>query len=143
LQKCLKNVILIQTKPKEMDWTDKTILIAEDEDSNYLYLEAVLQKTGANIIWARNGEEAIEACKNADKIDLVLMDLQMPNLNGYQAREVIKELSPETTQIAQTAFAMAGDEKRAMDAGFDAYISKPIRKNNLLAIVGRYLDAEK
>ncbi|MBT3244654.1 MAG: response regulator [Bacteroidetes bacterium] len=126
-----------------MDWTDKAILIAEDEDSNYLYLEAVLQKTGAKLIWARNGEEAIEACKNEEKIDLVLMDLQMPNINGYQAREVIKDLSPDTPQIAQTAFAMADDEKRAMDAGFDAYISKPIRKNNLLALVGRFLEPEK
>lgn len=125
-----------------MDWKNKTILIAEDEDSNYLYLEAVLQKTGANLIWARNGEEAIDACKKGDAIDLVLMDLQMPNINGYQAREEIKLIFPDTPQIAQTAFAMADDEKRAMDAGFDAYISKPIRKNNLLALVGRFLDGE-
>ena len=125
-----------------MDWTDKTILIAEDEDSNYLYLEAVLQKTGAKLLWARNGKEAIDACKKGDTVDLVLMDLQMPNINGYQAREAIKELFPDTPQIAQTAFAMADDEKRAMDAGFDAYISKPIRKNNLLALVGRFLDPD-
>ncbi len=125
-----------------MDWTDRTILIAEDEDSNYLYLEAVLQKTGAKLIWARNGEEAIDACKKNEKIDLVLMDLQMPNINGYQAREVIKELYPGIPQIAQTAFAMADDEKRAMDAGFDAYISKPIRKNNLLTLVARFIDTE-
>lgn len=124
-----------------MDWTGKTILIAEDEDSNYLYLEAVLQKTGAKLIWARNGKEAIEACQKGDPIDLVLMDLQMPNINGYQARETIKKISPDTPQIAQTAFAMADDEKRAMDAGFDAYISKPIRKNNLLALVSRFLDS--
>jgi CheY-like chemotaxis protein len=67
------------------------------------------------------------------------MDLQMPNINGYEARQQIKELFPEVPQIAQTAFAMADDEKRAMDAGFDAYISKPIRKGNLLSIVGRFL----
>ncbi len=125
-----------------MDWTNKTILIAEDEDSNYMFLEAVLQRTGAKLIWARNGQEAIDACKNSKSIDLVLMDLQMPNINGYQAREVIKEIFPETPQIAQTAFAMADDEKRAMDAGFDAYLSKPIRKNNLLEVVGRFLDKE-
>jgi len=125
-----------------MDWTNKTILIAEDEDSNYLYLEAVLQKTGAKLLWARNGQEAIDACKKGDPIDLVLMDLQMPNINGYQARETIKEIFPNTPQIAQTAFAMADDEKRAMDAGFDAYISKPIRKNNLLALVSRFLDSD-
>ncbi|MCD6346713.1 MAG: response regulator [Bacteroidales bacterium] len=125
-----------------MDWTNKTILIAEDEDSNYLYLEAVLQKTGANLIWSRNGKEAIEACRTANKIDLVLMDLQMPNINGYQAREEIKKLLPDTPQVAQTAFAMADDEKRAMDAGFDAYISKPIRKKNLLALVSRFLEPD-
>lgn len=122
-----------------MDWSKKTILIAEDEDSNYLYLEAVLQKTGANLLWARSGEEALDACKQNPKIDVILMDLQMPNINGYEARQQIKEILPNVPQIAQTAFAMADDEKRAMDAGFDAYISKPIRKGNLLAIVGRFL----
>ncbi len=122
-----------------MDWSSKTILIAEDEDSNYLYLEAVLQKTGASLLWARSGEEAIEACKQNPKVDLILMDLQMPNINGYEARQQIKDTYPDIPQIAQTAFAMADDEKRAIDAGFDAYISKPIRKGNLLAIVGRFL----
>ena len=125
-----------------MDWNGKTILIAEDEDSNYLYLEAVLQKTGARLIWAKNGEEAIDACRTNDQIDLVLMDLQMPNINGYQAREEIKKIFPATPQIAQTAFAMADDEKRAMEAGFDAYISKPIRKNNLLSMVSTFLDGK-
>ena len=125
-----------------MDWNGKTILIAEDEDSNYLYLEAVLQKTGARLIWAKNGEEAIDACRTNDQIDLVLMDLQMPNINGYQAREEIKKKFPAYPPIAQTAFAMAKDKKRAMEAGFDAYISKPIRKNNLLSMVSTFLDGK-
>ena len=122
-----------------MNWSSKTILIAEDEDSNYLYLEAVLQKTGASLIWARSGEEAIEECRNNPSIDLILMDLQMPNTNGYEARQIIHAMYPDIPQVAQTAFAMADDEKRAMDAGFDAYISKPIRKGNLLALVARFL----
>jgi CheY-like chemotaxis protein len=121
-----------------MSWNNKTILIAEDEDSNFLYLEAVLHKTGVSLIWARNGEEAIKACQDNPAIDLILMDLQMPNINGYEAREQIKAIHPEIPQIAQTAFAMADDEKRAMEAGFDAYISKPIRKSNLLALVGSF-----
>ena len=121
-----------------MSWNDKTILIAEDEDSNFLYLEAVLHKTGVSLIWARNGEEAVKACQDNPAIDLILMDLQMPNINGYEAREQIKAFRPELPQVAQTAFAMADDEKRAMDAGFDAYISKPIRKSNLLTLVGRF-----
>lgn len=131
---------MIENQPAHiMDWSNKTILIAEDEDSNYLYLEAVLQKTGASLLWARSGEEAIDACKQNPKINLVLMDLQMPNINGYEARNQIKTMLPNVPQIAQTAFAMADDEKRVLDAGFDAYISKPIRKANLLAIVGRFL----
>ena len=123
-----------------MDWTNKTILIAEDEDSNYMYLEAVLQRTGAKIIWARDGEEAINACKDNKAIDVILMDLQMPKINGYEALEAIKGISPEIPQIAQTAFAMADDERRAMEAGFDAYMSKPIRKNMLLETIARFLD---
>ncbi len=123
-----------------MDFTGKTILIAEDEESNYLYLDAVLKRTGAKLIWARDGEEAINACKNCKSIDLVLMDLQMPKINGYQALEAIKKISPDIPHIAQTAFAMADDEKSAMDAGFDAYISKPIRKNMLLETIARFLD---
>ncbi len=122
-----------------MNWTGKTILIAEDEDSNYLYLEAVLMKTGARLLWARNGQEAVNLCKENPDVTLVLMDLQMPHLNGYEARKEIKNLFPHIAQVAQTAFAMADDEKRAMDAGFDAYISKPIRKNNLLALVEQFL----
>ena len=123
-----------------MEWTNKTILIAEDEESNYLYLEAVLLRTGAKLIWAKNGKEAIDACLKDKSIDLILMDLQMPNINGYQARDEIKKGFPKIPQIAQTAFAMADDEKRAMDAGFDAYISKPIRKNNLLDLCASFLD---
>lgn len=122
-----------------MNWSNKTILIAEDEDSNYLYLEAVLQKTGASLVWARSGEEAIEECRKNPAIDLILMDLQMPNTNGYEARQKIHAMCPDIPQVAQTAFAMADDEKRAIDAGFDAYLSKPIRKGNLLALVARFL----
>ena len=122
-----------------MSWNDKTILIAEDEDSNYLYLEAVLVKTGVKILWARHEQEAIDACKENPSIDLVLMDLQMPHLNGYEAFDAIRIINPNIPQVAQTAFAMADDEKKAMDAGFNAYISKPIRKNNLLSLVERFL----
>ncbi|MCD6331982.1 MAG: response regulator [Bacteroidales bacterium] len=126
-----------------MSWKDKTVLIAEDEDSNYLYLEAVLQKAGANVLWARSGQEAIEHCNKNPNIDLILMDLQMPNTNGYDAREIIKKKFPDIPQVAQTAFAMADDEKQALDAGFDDYISKPIRKNNLLYLVEQFLGSRE
>jgi len=122
-----------------MSWKGKTILIAEDEESNFLYLEAVLSKTGVRMLWARNGQEVIDLCQEDTAIDLILMDLQMPILNGYEAREQIKALRPGLPQIAQTAFAMADDEKRAMEAGFDSYISKPIRKNSLISLIEQFI----
>jgi len=115
------------------------ILIAEDVESNFLYLNAVLSKIKANIIWAKNGREAIELFKQHNDIDLILMDLQMPEMNGYEATKVIKSINPSIPVIAQTAFAMAEDRTKALDAGCDEYLAKPIRSKDLLNIVERFL----
>lgn len=123
-----------------MNLKGKTILIAEDEDSGYAYLEAILKRTGASLIQARNGHEAVEIFRSNPGIDLVLMDLQMPGMDGFQARELINEIKPGIPQIAQTAYAMVEDEIRAKQAGFQGYISKPIRKHDLLNLIGKLLD---
>ena len=115
------------------------ILIAEDVESNFLYLNAVLSKIKANIIWAKNGREAIELFKQHNDIDLILMDLQMPEMNGYEATKVIKSINPSIPVIAQTAFAMAEDRTKALNAGCDEYLAKPIRSKDLLNIVERFL----
>ena len=108
------------------------ILIAEDVESNFLYLNAVLSKIKANIIWAKNGREAIELFKQHNDIDLILMDLQMPEMNGYEATKVIKSINPSIPVIAQTAFAMAEDRTKALNAGCDEYLAKPISSKDLL-----------
>lgn len=115
------------------------ILIAEDVESNFLYLNAVLSKINAKIFWARNGLEAIEILQREDVIDLILMDLQMPGMNGFEATVEIKKINPQIPIIAQTAFAMTDDRDKAMDAGCNDYLSKPIRSNDLLATVNKYL----
>ncbi len=116
------------------------ILIAEDVESNFLYLKAVLSKLNATIFWAKNGIEAVELCDGKDNIDLVLMDLQMPEMNGYEATKILKNKYPELPIIAQTAFAMSDDREKALCAGCDDYLAKPIRSKDLLTIVEKYIN---
>ena len=115
------------------------ILIAEDVESNFLYLNAVLSKIDVKIFWAKNGTEAVEIFQDQN-IDLVLMDLQMPEMNGFEATKAIKTVNPLIPVIAQTAFAMADDREKALQAGCDDYLSKPIKSNDLLSIVKKYLE---
>jgi PAS domain S-box-containing protein len=120
-------------------WEGKTILIAEDEESNYKYLEMVLKNKGLNLLRAENGFEAIEICKGKIKIDLILMDIKMPGMNGLEATTQIKKIKPEIPIIIQTAHAMHNDEKISHEAGCDDYISKPIKKERLISLIDRWI----
>lgn len=113
------------------------LLIAEDEDSNYLLLEAILADLEIHIIRARNGSEAVEICKTK-QVDLVLMDIKMPVMDGCEATRQIKALKPELSVIAQTAYTMAEEKERALQAGCDSYITKPIKSGDLLALIKKY-----
>jgi len=115
------------------------ILIAEDVESNFLYLKAVLSKLNANVFWAKNGIEAIDICVQEKTIDLVLMDLQMPEMNGYVATKILKQKFPELPIVAQTAFAMSDDREKALDAGCDDYLAKPIKSKDLLIVVEKFI----
>jgi two-component system, cell cycle response regulator DivK len=116
------------------------ILIVEDVESNYLYLNAVLTKLNAQIEWVKNGIEAVNFAKEHPETDLILMDLQMPEMNGYDASREIKKIYPEMIIIAQTAFAMSDDRSKALEAGCDDYLAKPIRSKDLLDTVNKYLN---
>jgi len=115
------------------------ILIAEDVESNFLYLKAVLSKLNATIFWAKNGVEAVELCTPENAIDLILMDLQMPEMNGYEATQILKKKYPRLPIVAQTAFAMSDDREKAINAGCDDYLAKPIKSKDLLSVVGKYI----
>lgn len=115
------------------------ILIAEDVESNYLYLKAVLSKLNANVFWAKNGIEVLDICEKEEIMDLVLMDLQMPDMNGYEATQILKKKYPDLPVVAQTAFAMSDDREKALDAGCDDYLAKPIKSKDLLNIAEKYL----
>ncbi len=121
------------------NWRGKTILVAEDEISNFMFLKEVLKKTGVTILWARDGAEAVEQARQHPEIGLVLMDIKMPVLNGLDATRQIKSFRKELPVIAQTAYAMEGDEAKSREAGCNDYLSKPIRKDDLLKKVSDYL----
>ncbi|HOP03220.1 MAG TPA: ATP-binding protein [Tenuifilaceae bacterium] len=126
------NTKVFQPINKEYDWSRKVILVAEDVETNYHFLNAVLAKTNAKLIWASDGEEAVQLCAGNDQVDVVLMDVQMPKLNGYEAASQIKQHNPNIRIIAQTAYAMPNDNIKCIEAGCDDYISKPINTGLLL-----------
>lgn len=116
----------------------KTILIVEDDYYNAKYLEEILANTGLNIIQTEFGKEAIQIAKSQD-IDLVLMDIRLPDLNGYEAARIIKKSKPELNIIAQTAYAANEEKQRTLDAGCVDYISKPIKEGLLMELISKYL----
>lgn len=120
-------------------WEGKKILIVEDVVSNYSYLEATLKKSGALIDWVKSGEEALELISNGTLYDLVLMDVQLTGVDGYEVTRFIKERRPDLPIIAQTAFAMIGEKEKSQLAGCDDYLPKPIRPTILLQTISKYL----
>ena len=120
-------------------WIDKIILVVEDIDLNFLYISELLKPTGTMIIHAMNGKEAVERCQSEENIDIVLMDIYMPIMNGYEATRQIKQIRPELPVIAQTAYAMAEDRKRAIEAGCDDFIAKPIGRDDLLSKINSFI----
>ena len=112
-----------------------TILIAEDDNLNFLLLQKIMQLKNFNIIRAVNGQEAVDICINNSNVDLVLMDIKMPVMNGFEALEKIKAIRPELIVVAQTAYSSSDDEERIFKAGFYGYITKPINREKLFAII--------
>ena len=120
------------------NWNNITILVAEDEDLNYKVLDTFLTRTKAHIIRAKDGAAAIEICRN-QKIDVVLMDIQLPGIDGYEATQEIKKLNNRTPVIAQTSFAMAGEKEKCLQAGCDDFVSKPLNINLLMEKIEHYI----
>jgi two-component system, sensor histidine kinase and response regulator len=114
-----------------------TILIAEDDDHSYYYIELLLKKD-YNILRACNGQEAVDLCNQHPEISLVLMDIKMPVMNGMEATQIIKSFRNDLPIIAVTAYAESGNEHKVKEAGCDAYISKPITKTELLTLIQKY-----
>jgi CheY-like chemotaxis protein len=119
-------------------WEYKKILIAEDEETNYLFVEAILEDTKAELIWAKNGLDAIEKFSQISDIDLILMDIKMPEMDGLTATKKIRQRDINIPIIAQTAYAMSEDKNKCISAGCTDYLTKPINHRLLLATIDKY-----
>lgn len=117
------------------NWSDKTFLIVEDDKSSSRFLQEVLKRTGARLIFTSDGEKSIEICEAEENLDLILMDVQLPTLSGYEATKRIKKMRPKLPVIAQTANAFADERNKAMEAGCSEYITKPLNKEKLLSVI--------
>ncbi|NTW23684.1 MAG: response regulator [Lentimicrobium sp.] len=138
-EKEMENIQIENIASTTDKWIGKTILIVEDVESNYQFLAATLRRSGANLIWVKQGEEAIALVENGQKLDLVLMDVQLAGIDGYEVTKQIKLMRADLPVIAQTAFAMIGEKLKSQEAGCDDYLAKPIRPSLLLQTISKYL----
>ena len=116
-----------------------TILLAEDEEYNRIYIEEILDDKNFTILTAENGVEAVDIAKNNPNIMFVLMDIKMPIMNGIDALKLIREFNKTVPIIALTAFSMESDKKHLLNEGFDDYVAKPIVKKDLMQILDKYV----
>lgn len=121
------------------DWIEKKILVVEDVEFIYQYIEELLMPTGVQLLYAPTGSEAIRICKEDTSIDLVLMDIQLPDISGLEATAQIKKFRKELPVLAQTAYAQSGDREMAMTAGCSDYMSKPLNKDVFFSKIARFL----
>jgi CheY-like chemotaxis protein len=121
------------------DWSTKNIMIVEDDETNAYLLKIYLKKTRATIIEVKNGRKAVDICASNLPIDAVLMDIRLPEMNGYKATRLIKEIRKELPVIAQTAYAMESDVNSALEAGCDDFLVKPITQEQLFTVLSKFL----
>jgi signal transduction histidine kinase len=123
----------------DRNWEDKTILIVEDDHINYQLLEVVLKRTGVNLLHAVTGMDAVRYCREQPRIDLVLMDVQLPEMNGFEAIKLIKESHPSIPIIVQTANSLNEEKTRADEAGCQGFMTKPISLNKFMSEVDKFM----
>ncbi|MBN2520078.1 MAG: response regulator, partial [Bacteroidales bacterium] len=127
-----------------VDWSKKTILVAEDEQENFILLQNILNKTNANILLAKNGEEALQLVKDKKNIDIILMDLRMPVMDGIESAKEIKKINKNIPIIGITAYTYSIDKEKLLDSGFSEIVTKPLKSNQFISFLMNYLnDNEK
>lgn len=130
----IKNILT-----RDIDWSNKTILLVEDEEEHHVFISSALKKTKVNLLWAKDGREAIDMVMDNPKIDLILMDIRLPEVDGYEASRQIKYLKPKIPIVAQTAYVMSNEKGKVLQAGCDDLIKKPIRLKTLIDVCIKYL----
>ena len=118
---------------------EEIILVVEDDNINYLLIEKILKPLEAKILRAKDGLEAVEICQQNKEIDLILMDIRMPNMNGYEAFSKIREFNTDVPIIAQTSYSFEEELNKIKELGFNGFLSKPIKKEELFKLIRLYM----
>jgi CheY-like chemotaxis protein len=129
---------ILEAVPLKCDFLNKSILIVEDDIYNTEYIKELLSGTGLNILETSFGFEAIKLCQT-NQLDMVLMDIGLPDINGYELIRQIKKFQPSLKIIAQTAYASSDEKQKALDVGCIDYISKPLKSDLLLTMILKHL----
>ena len=130
----------IKTELSELfNWEDRTVLVVEDNIANFYLLQAYLVKTKINILWAKDGKAAIDFTTQNNP-DIILMDIKLPELDGFEATKIIKKSHPDIPIIAQTAYALDTDQTKAEEAGCDDFLPKPIYQDKLFKSMAKFID---
>ena len=120
-------------------WDSKNILVVEDDESSAFLLQSFLKDTGASIVFTRNGNNAVDYVRKHPETDLILMDIHLPEKDGFTATREIKTFARDVVVIAQTADAFSIEQQEALNAGCDAYLTKPLNMSLLLDKIDGYL----
>ncbi len=127
----------------DINWQGRNILIVEDDQICFSYLDVLLRPTHVTIFHALEGQQAINLCNAHPEIEIVLMDVRLPGMNGLDATRVITSIRKDLPVIAQTAYASEDDQKAAYSAGCWDFIAKPIPANDMIKMIKKYLEREK
>jgi CheY-like chemotaxis protein len=122
-----------------LDWSSKKCLLVDDNKDVLIYLNRILLDTGINVMMARSGLEAVGIIQNTPDLDVVLLDMQMPEMNGIEVTREIRKIRKALPIIAQTAFIYEDDKDIILEAGCDACLIKPIRKEHLLTVMSGFI----
>lgn len=127
-------------QPQCPDLTGKTILIADDLDVNFFLFEVILKKTNARLIWAKDGKEAVDICtKDCKAVDLIFMDIKMPNMSGIEATQRIRKICPYIPIIAQTAYGFEVSCRETFAAGCTDFLEKPLQRGKIFEVLFKYV----
>lgn len=117
-----------------------SVIIAEDDEASMMYFDAIFEDEFKSISYTQSGDDTVDKCRENPETDLILMDIKMPGMNGYDATREIRKFNSDVIIIAQTAFGLSGDREKAMDAGCNDYISKPIKKEQLEFLIKKHIN---
>lgn len=122
----------------DFDFTGKVILIVEDTETSNRFYNAALSRTNAELLWALDGEEALVKLKDSEKIDVVLLDLNLPGISGFDVLKKLRKTNKKLAVIVQTAYVLSGEEAACYELGANDFITKPIMLDQLLSTLQKY-----